>query len=93
MALFAVAEGETVVRLNVAICKKLQLSFLWACVFFIVTLAFGMVGYSVIGASGVPAEHADLVLVGRIWSVTLFGSPILGLALGLLGLLPGCRKR
>ena len=73
--------------------KRISLVILWTIVFAILTLLGGMLCFGLLGFAGIASwKPSIVVLIGRTWSILAVAVPLLGLALGLLGKLPGTRR-
>ena len=67
---------------------------LWTVAFAVLTLLAGCVGFALLGHVKMESwSQSAVVRLGMGWSVIFFGVPTVGLILGLLGKLPGTKRR
>jgi hypothetical protein len=75
--------------------KRVGKIIFWMVVFFVLTLETGAIGLILLGYAGWSSwglSDSTLLRIGISWSLILWGMPVIGLILGLLGKLPGTKR-
>jgi hypothetical protein len=82
-----------IVKHREAFMKRAVFIILWSVGFAGLTLVVGMLSFGLLGIAGMASwRESRILVIGRSWSVILFGMPVLGLILGLLGKLQGTTR-
>ena len=74
--------------------RRIIFGLLWVVAFALFDLLAGMLALGLLGLAGMATwSKATVLIIGRCMSLFFFAMPALGLALSLLGVLPGTRQQ